>query len=109
MTIRPEEFYPWLGTDAPEASPAAEPVPALSAAPVPRLALTSAELGIALGVSQSTIAGWLRSGDAPPYVRLPGGRLVRFPVALAERWLAERACGAVDDQAIDRRAPAKQF
>lgn len=99
MTLSPEALYPWLAPGDSPASPAAEPAPALPpVSAVPRLALTVAELAEAVGVSSSTIVGWLRRGEAPPHLRLPGNRLIRFPVASVERWLLDRAADADVDQ-----------
>ena len=63
--MKPSELCPWLVTDGDEQAPAADraPVPALPAvSAVPKLALTARELAAALGVSPSTVAGWLRAG-----------------------------------------------
>ena len=104
MTVTPEELYPWL-VESPE-TPAAVPASVLlPTAAVPKLALSVGELGAAVGVSASTVNGWLRRGEAPPHLRLPGGRLLRFPIAAVEAWLLERAavCEAVGTSEVNEQ------
>jgi len=92
--------YPWEqpATSKPAAVPE-PPRPALSPAPVPRLALSIKELSAALGVSMATIQSWQRAGIAPPSFVLPATKRRLFPVASVERWLLDRAAEAdVDHQ-----------
>lgn len=47
------------------------------------------ELAAIVRVQPATVRGWVRSGDGPPAVQLPGGDL-RFPAGLARAWLERR-------------------
>jgi excisionase family DNA binding protein len=95
MTTVPRIRYPWLAS--PQTHQAPPPAAgAVTAAPVPRLALTTQELAAAIGVSPGTITTMVRAGTAPPSMIIPNGRLRRFPVDGAREWLAERARAEAD-------------
>ncbi len=63
--------------------PAANPLPSRPAEP---LTYTTAELTAALGCSLRHVRRLQAAGHLPPPVRL--GRLVRWPRAAIDRWLA---------------------
>jgi excisionase family DNA binding protein len=86
--------YPWLAS--PQTSTVQSAAGTVTAAPVPRLALTTQELAAAIGVSPGTITTMVRAGTAPPSMIIPNGRLRRFPVDGAREWLAERARAEAD-------------
>ena len=54
--------------------------------------LTPPQVAQRLGVRLVTLADWRFRGRGPRWVRV--GRLVRYPSALLEAWLAERLQGA---------------
>ena len=83
------------GKPAPVPEP---PRPALSPAPVPRLALSIREVASALGVSVATVQSWQRAGIAPPSFVLPATKRRLFPLLAVERWLLDRAAEAGVDQ-----------
>ena len=61
------------------------------AATVPRVCLSPRETALALGISEGTLAMWLRQRSGPPSFVAPGGRLRLFPVASLQEWAAAQA------------------
>jgi hypothetical protein len=67
------------------------PVPELRTEPVPRLAISAAEVAAALGVGLSTLSAWQREGIAPPSIVIKGGRRRLYPVDSVRAWLRDLA------------------
>ena len=65
------------------------PHPSPLVAPIPKLALTSAELGEALGISERTVRTW--AGNRLPKPTIDRGRVKRWSVAHIQQWLAAGA------------------
>lgn len=70
----------------------------IDTAPVPRLALNSAELAEAVNLSKRTIDGLAAEGKLPS-VRIGTRRL--FPVVLVEEWLRANAGRQVKEGSVD--------
>ncbi len=66
-----------------------QPILKIDVAPIPRLALRLAEAAEAIGVSDKTLSGWIKSGDGPPHVRRNG--VLMFPVDGLRTWLMQQA------------------
>ena len=66
------------------------PTPPAPAPPIPRLALTSKEAAASLGIGVRLLWEKTACGEIP-CTRI--GRLVRYPVVLLEKYLADRAEG----------------
>ncbi|MBU0637643.1 MAG: helix-turn-helix domain-containing protein [Planctomycetes bacterium] len=60
----------------------------VTAAPVPRLALSAAELAAALSVSPRTLRAWRAAGQIPP-PSIEIGAIRRWAVVSIQRWLDE--------------------
>ena len=84
-----ETLYPWCRRDD---SPPQSAPPTSTLAPVgavKKKAWTYDEAAALIGISPSTLKSMVRRGEGPKAVRLPGGRLIRFPDAGLDNWLTE--------------------
>lgn len=107
-----ETLYPWCRRDNAPPQPAA-PTPIMApVGAVKKKAWSCVEAAALIGISPSTLKSIVRRGEGPPAVRLPGGRLIRFPDAGLDNWLTElmtagntttagAATGAVKEEAND--------
>jgi len=65
--------------------------------------LTVKELADYLGISENAISNRVRRGTAPRYVRLGGGRAIRFRASDVEAWLAQHTVDASGPPTPPRR------
>ena len=56
--------------------------------------MTERELADLLGVHTQTLYRWRANGTGPRWVRLPGGRQVRYRIDAVDEWLTEHTAAA---------------
>ncbi|MBU8538724.1 helix-turn-helix transcriptional regulator [Falsiroseomonas tokyonensis] len=62
--------------------------------------LTSAQLAEREGVDIRTVQRWRQDGSGPPYLRMPGGRLVVYRESDVEAWEAARRFRSTSEETV---------
>ena len=57
-----------------------------------------------LAVSARTLENWRRTGSGPAFVKLAGGRNVRYPVDGLHEWIADNLRTSLSDPGPEDRA-----